>query len=580
MPPLFPTSLPALAHRPVEPAGSGPLLPVTPNPIASPGSAADTPASAAAAAAAPGGWLVRHAGRAFALLAALHLLAWTLGPAWVYESLPRDTLEGLTWGYMGLWSYDKHPPLAAWLSALMTDAFGTVGWPVFLGAQLCIVTALAGVWSLTRRLAGAQRALLAVLLMEGVYYYSLASITLNPNIVMLPACAWLAWASWRLVERPSMGRWLAVGALSAASLLAKYQSVIVILALLAALAASPRGRRALAQGPGLLAAVALCTLLMLPHATWVLHHDLLPVRYALGLPVGNGGPIDPLSAGSPTLLPPALDFIWEQALAALPAVLLLMCAGWPQRRVPATDAWSADIGRDAELAQAARRFVWILACGPLFIMASLIAARHSIAVARWGFPTLCGLGTALAVLPRPAVTPQGLRRTALAAAALTAVLLIGQTVVVRVAPEHTGRPPYSITEPTRQLARQVTSDWRAEQGRPLRIVGGDRWVVSGLCAYSPDRPRPLFDLRFDANPWVSTLDIDSEGMALVFRPTAHYRDADIDRDIASWRARYPAMGPERVYTLPQVGHPQLPPVRWRVVFIPPLHASAFEPSLP
>ena len=55
---------------------------------------------------------------------ALHVLAWTIGPALMYSSVPRDTLEGITWGQMWQWGYEKHPPLAAWISALFTQVGG------------------------------------------------------------------------------------------------------------------------------------------------------------------------------------------------------------------------------------------------------------------------------------------------------------------------------------------------------------------------------------------------------------------------------------------------------------------------
>ena len=86
----------------------------------------------------------------FWLFLMLHTLIWTLGPALIRESLPHDTLEGVTWGLQWQLGYNKHPFLTAWLCAGVTQLFGVVGWPVYLLAQLTVSLTFLAVWQLAK----------------------------------------------------------------------------------------------------------------------------------------------------------------------------------------------------------------------------------------------------------------------------------------------------------------------------------------------------------------------------------------------------------------------------------------------
>ena len=499
----------------------------------------------------------------------LHVLAWTIGPALMYSSVPRDTLEGITWGQMWQWGYEKHPPLAAWISAFCTQLGGVVGWPVFLAAQLCVTLSLWAVWQLARSVLTPWAALVATMLLDGVYYYNIGSLTLNPNIVMLPTWAMLTLSVYRVIEAPSARRWLAVGCWAGLAMLAKYESAILLLVLVAAGAASPRGRAVLRQ-PGLWLAMAAGVVVTLPNVIWVVRHDFMPIHYALGNMAlesvqGSQGPIGKFSA-----YPAWLEFGVEQLLACLPAALLYaLWFLWPtsprgSAGEPATTALVHEVWRT--------RFIAIVAWGAL-VFTMLLAASTSVQlIARWGFPFFNLLGIWLLLRLRPRLTRRRLAGFVASIAALQLALLAGSYWTIFVRPHQSGLPPYSITYPNTTLANEVTAQWHARYGRPLKIVAGDRWLVAGVCAYSPDRPFAFFDWLDEWNPWISKQDLATRGAAMV-----HVIGPDESGEqgfIASLHARYPTLTGDQVLSLPHLSAAPLAPVKFWIGFLPPESPAA------
>ncbi len=157
----------------------------------------------------------------FALFCAAHLVIWVLVPSLMYHNLPHDTLEAIAWGNMWLAGYDKHPPLAPWLSALASDLGGTVGWPVFVLSQFSVLVCFWAVWRVALRMVDPWLALVSVVLLEGINYYNLAAFNYNPNVAMLPTWGLLSLAFYRALTRQNLWNWGLVGLCAALAFLAK-----------------------------------------------------------------------------------------------------------------------------------------------------------------------------------------------------------------------------------------------------------------------------------------------------------------------------------------------------------------------
>ncbi|NUQ02098.1 MAG: glycosyltransferase family 39 protein, partial [Armatimonadetes bacterium] len=126
----------------------------------------------------------RAARRGFWRLAAAHLAAWTLLPALCYPNAPLDAVEMYYWGHQWQWGYSKHPPLPGWLAAVVVD--GGLGAPgLYLLSQLCVLACFWSAWRLGVELLGPRLALWSVVLLQGVFYFSVTSPEFNNNLGLM-----------------------------------------------------------------------------------------------------------------------------------------------------------------------------------------------------------------------------------------------------------------------------------------------------------------------------------------------------------------------------------------------------------
>lgn len=492
----------------------------------------------------------------FAAYASFHVLLWTLAPALMFKCVPQDTLEGITWGNMWLFGYDKHPPLAAWLSAFVTDAFGTVGWPVYLASQLCILLCFWAVWKLALEFLEPWRALSAVLLLDGIHYYNLSSFTLNPNIVMLPVWAMLSLTAYHAMRQPSLSRWAIAGVWAGLAVLAKYESAIIFIVLILLLACTQQGRRSLTT-PGFYAGLSLAMLIALPNLVWLYQHDFISIHYALGegeYAVSNHTAKDGRWRDS-------IVFLAEQLESILPALLIYLFIWRPKPRFV-----SGDFGQI---------YVLALAAGLLTVTLVLANLFEAHLVSRWGFPFFSLFGLALMLFFTPDVSPRQIKQLVATLVILQVVMAAALAWMIYERPYHTGKPPFTIDFPAKPLAEHVTEQWHRRFGTRLKFVGGERWRVSGVGAYSADKPMPYFDLDPKTNPWMREADFRREGGVIVYQ--LHGQPDDADR-IDAAKKRFPSLEGEERLALPELSSAPLPPVLFWIGYLPPDSVVSAKPG--
>src|SRR5436309_7094723 len=115
-------------------------------------------------------WIERRPGTAFASFLALHFAVWTALPALLYANLPLDLIEALTYGREWQLGYDKLPPLPWWLVEIVYRLIGYEA-AYYALAQLAVIAAFALVFLTARPLIGDVRAILAVLIIDGLHYF-------------------------------------------------------------------------------------------------------------------------------------------------------------------------------------------------------------------------------------------------------------------------------------------------------------------------------------------------------------------------------------------------------------------------
>ena len=95
----------------------------------------------------------------FIIFLFIHVLIWTVIPAFINSNLPLDTVEALAWATDIQWGYSKHPPLSAWFVGLTFNIFSNQDWSYYLLSQLFIVLTFVVVWKFSENLKTTKKAI-------------------------------------------------------------------------------------------------------------------------------------------------------------------------------------------------------------------------------------------------------------------------------------------------------------------------------------------------------------------------------------------------------------------------------------
>ena len=218
------------------------------------------------------------------LFVVVHLIVWTVTPYFGQWKVPVDNYEQLDWVQHLAWGYAKHPPFPTWVlgatelllphSVATTYALGAL----FTGAMLWLA------WLLTDELLDRRRAIISVLLICGITYYTSHVRYFNHNTALMLAHAAATLCIWRCAESLRTRWWVLLGLIWGCGTLSKYQMALTIacnVVYLALLARQPgRAGEVREFVKGLLIAACVCALLLLPHVYWLVSNDFPTFGYA------------------------------------------------------------------------------------------------------------------------------------------------------------------------------------------------------------------------------------------------------------------------------------------------------------
>jgi hypothetical protein len=459
---------------------------------------------------------------AFIGFLALHGVVWTALPAIFFLNLPLDVIEGLLYGREWQLGHDKLPPLPWWMLAANDRLFGP---DVFFYAmsQLAVIAAFVGVWALARRLVGPIAALVAVLIIDGLHYFTFTSPKFNHDLVQLPLWALACAAYWAALRRGRMIHWLVLGFAVGMALWAKY-FVVVLAAPLMAFILLDREARATLRTPGPYVAAAVALAVASPHLIWLVQNNFLPFAYVDARAHHFTRAIDYLILPARFVLAQVGDFL-PALLIAAPCLLLI-------RKPAAPDAVETDAFD--------RRIVTLFTFGPVtaVIVLSIVAGRD--VVAMWGYPLWLFAGLWIVMhVPRP--DPTTLWRIAFNWAVVFSVYVIAFVVHYAVRPRIQERYTAELY-PGDRIAEEMSRRFREMTGQPLTYVIGSMWHGGNIGRYGPTHARTLIDGKPARAPWIDLDDLRRHGAVVVwtlkespnymprfFQPIAD--DAEVQRPI-------------------------------------------------
>jgi 4-amino-4-deoxy-L-arabinose transferase-like glycosyltransferase len=483
-----------------------------------------------------------HATRWLFTFIFFHLIAWTLAPILIRFNLPMDSIEGALWGKQLEWGYDKNPFMNGWLTALALKLDGHTGWAIYFFSQLSVAICFWAVWQLSKKILPPIYALLAVLLLEGMQYYSFHAIDFNDNTLELAIWALTTLFFYQALHTTKLRDWLLTGFFAGLGMMTKYYIVMLLLPMLLLLLIHPQGQKQF-QKSGLYLGLLTFLIVITPHVFWLFSHDFVTLDYAVGRVTS------PPSWYNHLFFP--LQFAWQQFEVVLPSLFLLLIL-WigkkPSRLEPRITINHFD-----------KTFLFLVGTGP-FLLTVLVSAITGIKLrAGWGQPLLSLWGIILIAWLQPYLTSAKFYRFI---AVVFGFLIL--TVAAYCTALTRADGPSSANYPGKKIATLLTQSWHEHYHTPLKYIAGPRWLAGNIAFYSSDRPQVFIDWNHQLSPWINEQKLRENGAIFVW-------DLSENKNISQDEIlkRFPTMSKPHYYEFAWLRNKNTPPVKIMVSFLSP-----------
>ncbi len=446
----------------------------------------------------------RQASRYFCFLCGLHTLAWTLLPSLIRNNLPFDTIESIAWGLQWQWGYDKHPPLAAWITALWMPIRDTLGHDsaFYFLAQLSVILSFWAVWRLAKDLLTPTKALLSVALLEGIAYYNLITPKFNPTTLMNPiwalACLYLYWA----IQQRSLFKWVCFGILVGLTILTKLQSIILLIVFALIIFGTKQGRRSFSYS-GIYLATGIVLVLLAPHIHWSFRHDFPEIRYALQSTVG-------LLHRNTSLITDhfyyPLKLLLTQLLATLGFFILLIPL-FVKR-----GAWKYRHHQNPF----DHYFLLAITFGPLALTLLYSILSGSYLYSKWCTPYFSWLGLFFISYLPDRLEKWRMRWFGILLLLIFSVFLLGRYSYLYFAPRFLNHFSSDAYFPGKAIANELSHIWDERYKQPWHYVAGSHYLAANLTVYAEEHPVPYFDWDTDQSAWINEYQLREDGAIFVW----------------------------------------------------------------
>jgi 4-amino-4-deoxy-L-arabinose transferase-like glycosyltransferase len=479
----------------------------------------------------------QHPWRAFSSFAGIHIVVWTLAPWFLFPNLPLDLIEALIYGREWQLGYDKLPPLPWYIVEILYRLFHA-DIAYYLFAQLTVVAAFAFVFRLALTLTGARAALAAVLIVDGLHYFTSTSPKFNHDVIQLPFWALAGLSFYYALRTQRLKHWVLLGIALGGAFWAKYFVAMLAVPLALFVLIDRDARPSLrTAGPYIAAAIAL--IIAAPHLVWLVQNDFLPLHYVEARATPPRGWYDYVWR--------PLQFALGQLGWLLPSLVIAATMFFPRR--PST-TFNAD--------RFSRRIVTLLTFGPCALLLLTSAITGGKVIGMWGYPLWLFLGLWLVLRIGPIADPKRFVRLSAAWAAATAIYVIAFVVYMAVEPR-TRLTYRAELFPGPAVAHELAARFAKETGQPVAYVIAPMYFGGNVSHYAREAPRTVIDGDLGRVPWIDPADLKRRG-ALVM-----WVESDPNRVPDAYRALAPDAVPRQPLQFPAIWGKWVHTIGWAIV---------------
>jgi hypothetical protein len=162
-----------------------------------------------------------------------------------------------------------------------------------------------------------------------------------------------------------------------------------------------------------------------------------------------------------------------------------------------------------------RRILALLAFGPAVTLLAASALTGRGLITMWGYPLWLFLGPFIVVSVSAPIDRPALARLAGGWGIVTTLYALAFVVEYAVLPRFDHRYR-AVLFPGDRLAEEISAQFHAQTGAPLRYVVGTMWLGGNIAHYSADQPRTLIDGDPRRAPWIAPGDLAASGGVVVW----------------------------------------------------------------
>lgn len=491
------------------------------------------------------------------LFVIVHFLAWSLAPALVRLNLPMDAMEGTTWGHQFEWGYDKNPFMNAWLTVLAVKIGGQSA--IYFFSQISVALCFLALFQLGKKMLTPIQAVVSVLLLEGVQYYSFHAIDFNDNTLELGFWALTILFFYQAVTRQTLKDWILTGVFAAFSMMTKYFTVVLLLPMFLFLM-HQTARESFKQ-INFYIGVLCYFIIIAPHFVWLFSHQFVTVDYALNR-------VDsPPTLWNHVFFP--AQFLWQQFETMLPVLILVLVffVGFRKRHsTQPTIHLDRFLRNPKNLTAFNKAFLLFVGLGP-FLLTVLLSVFTGIKLrAGWGQPLLSMWGLLFIFWLRPQISPKKFYCFVSVIFILLALMVFGYTNALRKAAY-----PSSANYPGKNIALLLTNEWHKQFSTDLKYVAGSRWLAGNIAFYSKDQPTVYIDWDKTVSPWIDEKKLKHDGAIFVWDLSENN-----EVPIEEIKKRFPKMGNVQKMQFAWLRNKTMAPTEINVAFLPPEQSESSQ----
>jgi 4-amino-4-deoxy-L-arabinose transferase-like glycosyltransferase len=401
----------------------------------------------------------------FYIFITVHLILWTLTPTLTNNNLPLDTIEHLAWGSNLDWGFNKHPPAVALFLEIFYRIFGPQDWAYYLLSQIFVVISFIVVFKFSEDLfKNKNLSLIAVLLLEGIYFYNFTTPEFNVNVCQLPFWALCVFYSWKLFDKKEVGfkdcLWL--GIFAAIGFLSKYLFIYLLVAICLLFFYVIFIKKYKKFNFKYLISLEIFIVLLIPHLIWLTNNDYVTISYGLARTgLENSSLMD-------HVIYPVI-FLCKQIILLIPFFIMLFFL---------VKKFNFKISlKDKKLLFLI--FINLVPIGLMFLTSIITGSKIR---TMWMTPFYLFIGVLFVYIFQTQINFKKLKNFT---ATLLILFIFSPFVYAYISiTEKNKRTDY----PGKQIAEKTQYAWNQNYKEPINVVFGDEWRAGNLSYHLKSRP--------------------------------------------------------------------------------------------